>query len=140
MIDYGGTTMARQNSLHSIGRFSSFSFPARIVLTLVLLVGLLGLFPVVSTLAALDPGTLDTGFDPGSVANNSIYAMVVQPDGKILIGGDLTNRIARLNADGSADSLFNNNVIGRLDGRVLALAVQSDGKILVGGEFSNPHN
>ena len=70
--------------------------------------------------------------------------MVVQPDGKILIGGDFTtlapnggatvtrNRIARLNPDGTLDTAFN----PKANGSVNAIAVQADGKILVGGFFS----
>ncbi len=83
-------------------------------------------------------------FDPG--ANGVIYAMAVQPDGKILVGGQFSllggggtgvfprNRIARLNADGSVDTSFSPSVTGAA---VVSLAVQADGKILVGGVFTN---
>jgi uncharacterized delta-60 repeat protein len=90
------------------------------------------------------------GFDPN--ANDIIRVVVVQPDGKILLGGDFTtlspngggpvtrNRIARLNPDGTLDTAFNPNaVIANSDGLptgVYAIAVQADGKILVGGNFS----
>ena len=62
-------------------------------------------------------GSLDTSFNPG--ANGAVYAVAVQPDGKILVGGDFTtlggggtgttprNHIGRLNADGSLDTSFN---------------------------------
>ena len=77
------------------------------------------------------------GFDPN--ANDVVYAVAVQADGKILIGGAFTtvmgvarNNIARLNADGTVDSTFNPNA----DDHVLSLAVQADGKILVGGTFT----
>jgi hypothetical protein len=68
--------------------------------------------------AARAQSALD-GFDPN--ANGTIRVVVVQPDGKILIGGDFTslapnggvsvtrNRIARLNADGTLDTAFNPN-------------------------------
>jgi uncharacterized delta-60 repeat protein len=82
------------------------------------------------------------GFDPN--ANGTIRAVVVQPDGKILIGGDFTtlqpngaasattrNHIARLNPNGTLDVLFNPNA----NLAVYAIAVQADGKILVGGDF-----
>ncbi len=81
------------------------------------------------------------GFDPN--ANGGIRVVVVQPDGKILIGGDFTtvspnggptvtrNRLARLNADGTLDTAFNPNA----NSIVAAIAVQADGKILVGGQF-----
>src|ERR1044072_3306896 len=86
--------------------------------------------------------TIDPGFDPGT--NGRILAIALQPDGKILLGGDFTTignggtgtgarkRLARLNADGSVDPVFNP---GASDS-VFALAVQPDGKILVGGQFS----
>ena len=83
------------------------------------------------------------GFDPN--ANGTVRVVVVQPDGKILIGGDFTtlspnggapvtrNRIARLNPDGTLDTAFNPNA----NGTVYAIAVQADGKILVGGDFTD---
>jgi hypothetical protein len=90
-------------------------------------------------------GSLDTSFDPG--ANGSVGAIALQPDGKILVGGDFTTLggggtgttprkyIGRLNPDGSLDTSFNPGA----DGYVHALALQSggsDGKILVGGDFT----
>jgi uncharacterized delta-60 repeat protein len=84
------------------------------------------------------------GFDPH--ANNFIVnAIAVQPDGKILIGGDFTmlspnggaavarSYIARLNADGTLDPGFDANA----NGVVYSIALQADGKILVGGVFSS---
>ena len=41
--------------------------------------------------------------------------MVVQADGKILVGGDFTGYVTRLNTDGSVDSTF---TPPSLDGRV----------------------
>src|SRR5215213_4622532 len=60
-------------------------------------------------------GTLDTTFvSTGSGANAAISAIALQPDNKIIIGGNFTvfngvtiNRLARLNADGSIDPSFN---------------------------------
>lgn len=75
-------------------------------------------------------------FIPG--ANNLILTMVLQPDGKIVVGGVFTkmngetrNYIARLNSDRTLDSSFNPEA----NGPVHALALQSDGKIVVGGAF-----
>src|SRR5438132_1051102 len=90
--------------------------------------------------AARGQSALD-GFDPN--ANNAIRVVVVQPDGKILLGGDFTtlspnggvtvtrNRIARLNPDGTLDTAFNPNASGSVD----AITLAADGKILVGGAF-----
>jgi uncharacterized delta-60 repeat protein len=85
------------------------------------------------------------GFDPN--ANGEVRVVVVQPDGKILIGGTFSalapnggpsvtrKGIARLNPDGTLDAAFDPNV--NPPGVVLAMAVQPDGKILVGGIFSS---
>src|SRR5450755_336324 len=92
---------------------------------------------LVSTAAAVRGQSALDGFDPN--ANGAIRVVVVQPDGKTLIGGDFTtvlgvtrNRIARLNPDGTLDTAFNPNA----NATVQSIAVQTDGKILVGGGFS----
>ena len=85
-------------------------------------------------------GTLDTTFNHGGF-DNGVNALAVQPDGKILVGGDFAqfdpsgtpvtaNRIARLNSDGTLDNSFDH---GGFDSLVTPITVQSDGKILVGG-------
>jgi uncharacterized delta-60 repeat protein len=91
--------------------------------------------------AAGTPGTVDLTFNPGSGANGVVYALAVQGDGKVVIGGDFTayngtdrNRIARVNGDGSLDTTFNPGT--GVDGRVWSLAVQGDGKVVIGGDFT----
>ena len=86
-------------------------------------------------------GSLDTTFNPVSGANDFVNAIVIQSDGKILIGGLFTsyygtavNRIARLNSDGSLDATFNPG--SGTDGPVYNIALQPDGKILIGGYFT----
>src|SRR5436190_1728828 len=86
------------------------------------------------------------GFDPN--ANNDIRVVVMQPDGKILIGGDFTtlspnggvsvtrNHIARLNPDGTLDTAFNPDA----SNAVYAIALQADGKILAGGLFNGANS
>lgn len=86
-------------------------------------------------------GTLDTGFNPSvDGITPSIYSTLIQPDGKIVVGGNFTtvggvtrNNIARINSDGTLDSSFNPNV----DGTVNSTAMQGDGKIIIGGNFFN---
>jgi uncharacterized delta-60 repeat protein len=86
-------------------------------------------------------GTLDPLFNPN--ANNAVFAIAVQADGKVLAGGVFTtlapngvpvsrNRIARLNPDGTLDPLFDPNA----DGSIRSIVGQADGKILAGGSFS----
>jgi uncharacterized delta-60 repeat protein/uncharacterized repeat protein (TIGR01451 family) len=87
-------------------------------------------------------GSLDYGFNnPGSGANDSVRALTLQLDGRILVGGLFTNfngtvqkSIARLNADGSLDPTFNGGA--GTDGAVYAIALQPDTRILLGGAFS----
>jgi uncharacterized delta-60 repeat protein len=86
-------------------------------------------------------GTLDTSFDPGSGADQTVYAVVVQPDGKVIIGGAFTavggvNRsfLARLDATGAVDKSFNE--VEGPNAPIYALTVQASGKILLGGEFT----
>ena len=106
----------------------------------------IGFFPSLAAYAAL--GDVDLPFDAGAIVNansgiSQVNAVVVQPDGKILIGGYFTsvngtNRdlITRLNADGSLDLSFNTPVQSNANfGSVSTIALQTDGKILVGGHF-----
>ena len=85
-------------------------------------------------------GKIDNSFDPGNGANGWVYAMAIQDDGRIVIGGDFTvfngrprNRIARLDTDGSLDATFNPGA--GPDSGIRAIAIQSDQKILLGGVF-----
>lgn len=84
-------------------------------------------------------GEKDNGF-PHPEINGIVYAIAVQDDNKILIGGAFTsvdnttrNRIARLNADGTLDTSFNPG--NGSTSTIKTIAIQSDGKILIGGAF-----
>jgi uncharacterized delta-60 repeat protein len=64
--------------------------------------------------------------------------MVVQLDGKILLGGNFTtvagmprNHLARLNPDGTLDPSFNPGA----NNPIYVIVLQADGKIIVGGLF-----
>ena len=123
-------TLAK-NRLHSSARLS--------------LMALVGLALAGGAAAVRGQSALD-GFDPH--ANGTVRVVVVQPDGKILIGGDFTtlspngggavtrNRIARLNPDGTLDTAFDPNA----NATVYSIAVQADGKILVGGTFNGANS
>lgn len=93
-------------------------------------------------------GTVDPAFNSTNGANGRVECLVVQPDGKVIIGGQFTSvngisraRMARLNGNGSLDLGFNPGA----DGIVLSVALHSDGKVLMGGDFfsvsgvSRPH-
>jgi uncharacterized delta-60 repeat protein len=85
--------------------------------------------------------TSENNFDNTDGFDNIVSSIVLQTDGKILIGGQFTtykgvsaNRIIRLNSDGTKDSTFDNSI--GFGASVFAIAIQSDGKILVGGLFT----
>ncbi|MBC8094581.1 MAG: DUF11 domain-containing protein, partial [Akkermansiaceae bacterium] len=74
--------------------------------------------------------------------NGSVYALAIQGDGKILIGGEFSivngqnrNRIARLNQNGSLDNSF--FVTSGADGTIFNINPQTDGTIYVGGAFTS---
>jgi len=90
--------------------------------------------------------TAATGFysNLGTGFGGSLYNVTVQPDGKILVGGQFTtlngntrNRLVRLNSDGTEDTSFYTNLGGGFNNIVQSIEIQSDGKILVGGFFDN---
>ncbi len=91
-------------------------------------------------------GTIDNLFVALVGVRGVVTDIVVQPDGKILVAGNIgainqlaRRQIARFNADGSADATFNpTTLIGTTSDSVQALALQADGKILVGGTFFSP--
>ena len=98
-------------------------------------------------------GTLDTTFNisgSGFIGSPGmqINTIALQPDGKILCGGNFSgyvdqyathsmSHIARLNSNGTFDTTFNINGSGFIGGTsVNTIALQSDGKIICGGDFS----
>lgn len=88
-------------------------------------------------------GSRDTTFNQNQVgASASVRSIVIQPDGKILIGGffrtynNITvNGICRLNSDGSFDPTFNAASGIPTNGNVHSILLLPSGKILVGGDF-----
>ncbi|KIQ25172.1 calcium-binding protein [Flavobacterium sp. MEB061] len=96
--------------------------------------------PATRIVRLLPDGTRDLSFNVGHGADGIIEVVLIQPDGKILLGGRFSSfngysaaRLVRLNPDGSIDSGF--NVGAGFDNYIYAMALQSDGKIIVGGSF-----
>lgn len=92
----------------------------------------------------LNAGNPDAGFVP-VVANGgaygAVYAMAVQPDGKVIVGGLFSTvngvprrNLARLNSDGSLDASFDPGA--GPDSTVYGLALDSAGRVVIGGAFS----
>jgi uncharacterized delta-60 repeat protein len=106
------------------------------------------LFSVVlsSKAYAVMDGDLDTTFQTsGAVSsfNSSVNVVAVQPDGKMLIGGEFTSykgnsapHLIRLNSGGTVDTTFALDGVG-FDDYVQSIAIQDDGKIIVAGSFSS---
>lgn len=105
----------------------------------------------------LPNGTLDAGFDadgklvtPISNLTDTARAIVIQADGKIVIGGDGYNGgsnrdfvLVRYNASGALDINFDNDgksfvEMGSSNDIVNALAIQADGKIIAAGQGGSP--
>jgi len=102
-------------------------------------------------------GALDAGFDTDGKVTTSIsasdsdyvYAMALQLDGKIVVGGLSENgwdtgvfALARYNSNGTLDTGFDGDgklttSFGGLRETVKAIAIQSDGKIVAAGEQYN---
>ena len=90
-----------------------------------------------STLTRLNAdGSVDGSFN-ADLTNIYAQCMVMQIDGKILLGGQHENGalLIRLNTDGSVDAGFNVSFNRQGQPFVNSIAVQADGKILVGGAF-----
>jgi uncharacterized delta-60 repeat protein len=93
-------------------------------------------------------GALDLNFNPGLAAPSGInpipLAMLVQPDGKIIVGGAFTTiagqtqtNLARLYENGSWDDTFRPVLGGATYPDVQTVVLQADGRILVGGFFNS---
>lgn len=98
--------------------------------------------PTLSGLVRLNSdGSRDTSFQIVFARGGTTFVddLALQPDGKVVYGGDFTNisndasyrYLARVNADGTLDSAFR----PAAPGAVAELELQSDGKIVFGGAF-----
>ena len=95
----------------------------------------------------LSDGSNDLTFGANTLQgfDNTVTAITVQPDGKILVAGDFLfygstrrNNLARLNADGTLDASF--NPVSQINGRVQnvqKIKLLTGGKILLAGGFVN---
>jgi len=86
-------------------------------------------------------GNRDSSFVTGAGFNGNVVDLLIQPDGKTLVGGGFTtynntgvNYITRLNSDGTRDISFSTG--SGFSDIVECLELQQDGKILVGGSFT----
>ena len=94
-------------------------------------------------------GSIDTSFNlffptsPGSFTE--IKSIILQSDGKIILGGEITlplgstvlRNIVRINSNGSYDTSFVSQIGFNPGGKVNSMFLQSDNKIIVGGQFTS---
>jgi uncharacterized delta-60 repeat protein len=86
-----------------------------------------------TNLARLDAKTgLADSFNANPSLSNAVVTIAMQPDNKILIGGNFAGGMRRLNTNGTSDGFAPNanNIVN-------AIVVQTDGQILVGGGFTS---
>lgn len=108
------------------------------------------LFIFTYTAAAIIPAVAQSNIDASFVsdlpAGSTIWAMSVQADEKIIVGGKFNTvgglarrSVARLNANGTVDPAFNSRLgVGGDDPTVYAVATDpSTGKVYIGGTFSH---
>lgn len=89
-------------------------------------------------------GSLDTGFTAPFETTAEVREIRVLSNGKIiaagafsLTGSDGRRNLARLNADGSLDTVFGSSVLNAgANAAVDAIELCSDGSIVIGGEFT----
>jgi uncharacterized delta-60 repeat protein len=103
------------------------------------LLAALVLCTVASTRLAAAAGDVDTTFVANTNSGSYVRTVAVQPDGKILVGGNFTsiggtahNGLARLNSDSSLDVGFNPGVTGAVN----AVLVLDDGQLVIAGSFT----
>jgi uncharacterized delta-60 repeat protein len=128
--------------MYSCGKYVKLKILFRRKAALLALLGGVFMMTLVAGNMAQTPGELDASFAPAlanyEAGGTVINTVAVQPDGKILAGGQfgvfgdkVLTCLARLNPDGTIDTTFKPVIIGT----VWKVVVQSDGKILVGGAF-----
>ncbi|MBL6763840.1 MAG: immunoglobulin domain-containing protein, partial [Verrucomicrobiae bacterium] len=81
-------------------------------------------------------GSLDSTFDMGTALNQVAYAVDVQLNGKIVIGGQFTGRITRVLENGGVDPFYSKNFTP--NATVFEVVTTPDGKLYIGGGFTQP--
>jgi uncharacterized delta-60 repeat protein len=86
-------------------------------------------------------GSVDSTFNVGTGFDNTVNSLLIQNDGKIVVAGNFanyngfaSNRIVRINTDGSYDSSL---AVGTgFNATVNTICLSQDNKIFVGGNFT----
>ncbi len=90
----------------------------------------------------VQPSPSSSFFADGAGINDQVRKVVVQPDGKVLVGGTQVSYngisrpyLLRLTSTAALDADFSQASTG-INALVGAIALQADGKILIGGNFT----
>ena len=91
-------------------------------------------------------GSIDTAFNTGIGFDKNVYAIALQSDQKIIVGGIFQNydsvlkkRLVRLNSDGSIDETFLTGK-GMSNGTIRSILVQPDDRLIIGGTFTGNYD
>src|SRR5262245_10365775 len=97
--------------------------------------GLAASYLISTSRAWAQPGSLDTTFDSGTGVDQTVFAMTLQTDGRILIAGDFTTvnevprrGITRLGRNGALDIGFHPGL--GTDDAVATVAVRTNGQVI----------
>ncbi|MBI5384184.1 MAG: immunoglobulin domain-containing protein [Verrucomicrobia bacterium] len=91
-------------------------------------------------------GSVDLSFHASIAPFAEINALLLQPDGKVVVGGEgdlvgtdlFPHGVARLNPDGSMDATFDPGTgLGGEERAIYTMALQRDGRIILGGQFES---
>ena len=87
-------------------------------------------------------GSLDLSFNPGGGVDNTVYSILMQPAGQLMIAGDFSTfdyrsrgGVARLNVDGSLDLTYYPGT--GFDDAVFTMSQSPEGGVYFGGKFSS---
>jgi len=87
-------------------------------------------------------GSVDNSFAVGVGANDTVMALAIDSQGRILVGGEFSqasgvtrNRLTRLNADGTVDPSINFGA--GANNFVATITLQPDDQIIIGGGFTS---
>jgi uncharacterized delta-60 repeat protein len=112
----------------------------------ILIAGAIGIDGKYQVLRLNDDGSLDATFAATNHGVGPVFAMTVQPDNKILVGGDFFmfnesrdyQTLIRLNAEGTIDNTFHHSLVAPHSGvgpyySLVDIELQPDNKIVVAG-------
>jgi len=84
-------------------------------------------------------GSIDDDFDAGALFDGEVNDIQILDDGKIIVAGNFTEYLLKVDSSGDPDTTFNTNISGAIDSEVKCIAISpSNGDIIVGGSFGSP--